>query len=451
MNSTNNLLDFAKKLEQNEVVSPESGIKIRGFIRKTENPAEWQIFLTIGGILGALFASAGIFALISHNWDDFPKHLKGFFGLVPVLVALYFYYVAITKHKDSKTWIEASSLFLMLMIGASIALVSQTYQMDGDIYKFIKVWLVLTIPLFYIAKASFISFFYLSLTCYFLSDISIDFRANSILEVVTCDSLSWFWLSILAFLPHFYLALSKKSKTQGLRIVFMSYIIYFVIIAGLTFTIKSNAILWFSTVNVGFYLFGKQFMGDNKYILTRPLQWMSHVTLTAGLIVLSFDFLQYPAFSFDSIFNYDLWQGEQIFSFVLLLIVMGGVYFNFFRAKESFGKVNYLIVVVPFFLIFAMMVDEYTTSWWWLSLLINFYVLFLAIMSIINGSADGKIYKMAWGLLVLAVLLCIRYFDNDLGFITKGIVFTGVGGMFFLINLLVKDKVEDIERHQKLS
>jgi hypothetical protein len=38
-----------------------------------------------------------------------------------------------------------------------------------------------------------------------------------------------------------------------------------------------------------------------------------------------------------------------------------------------------------------------------------------------------------------------------LGYIAKGIVFLMVGGMFFVINLLVKDKVEDIERHKKLA
>lgn len=447
-NETNNLLDFAKRLEQKNIVNPETGIKIRGFIRRTEDATYWQIFLVIGGILGALFASAGIFSLISHNWYDYPKHLKGFFSLVPVLVALYFYYTAIIKHKDSKTWIEASSLFLMLMIGASIALVSQTYQMDGDFTKFIKVWLALTIPLFYIARASFISFFYLTLSLFLLSEAAMGMGRFGGGET---GETYWFWLYLLAFIPHYYLALNKESKLQSIRIVFMSYVLYSVLLLGLAVTVKSNYILWFATVQVGFYLFGKQFMGDNKYIALRPFQWLSQLALACMLIAFSFEELQYFAFSYDSIFNYDLWEGEQIYYFILLLVVMGGVYFNFFRAKEKFGQINYLIVFTPFFLIFAMIIDNFTTSWWWLSLLINFYVLFIGIVTLIHGSTDGKVVKMVGGLAVIAVLLAIRYFDNDLGFIAKGIVFLGVGGMFFLINLLVKDKVEDIERHQKLS
>ena len=73
MGSSNNLLDFAKNLEQKNIVSAETGIKIRGFIRRNENPSFWQVFLVISALFGALFASAGIFAIIYHNWYDMSK------------------------------------------------------------------------------------------------------------------------------------------------------------------------------------------------------------------------------------------------------------------------------------------------------------------------------------------------------------------------------------------
>jgi Na+/proline symporter len=77
--------------------------------------------------------------------------------------------------------------------------------------------------------------------------------------------------------------------------------------------------------------------------------------------------------------------------------------------------------------------------------------LILGITTIVHGNSKGDVLKMVAGLIVIAVLLWVRYFDNDLSFITRGIVFLIVGGMFFVINLLVKDKVEDIQRHKTLS
>lgn len=445
---TNTLLDFAKKLETKNIVSIEAGIKIRSFIRRNEDPSYWQIFLVISALFGALFASAGIFSIIAHNWYDMSKHVKGFFSIIPVLIALYFYSLALFKHKDSKTWIESSSLFLMLMIGGSMALVSQTYEIEGDFLEFFKVWLALTIPLFYVARASAISGFYLILTLPLLAD-TIAFGGFSGGE--SESELFWFWLFILAFIPHFYLALNKKSTKQSIRIVYMSYVFYVVLTIGLIATVKSNFILWALTAGVGFYLFGKQYMRDNMYVLMRPFSWVSQLAVVAILIAISNKLSMIVAFGSDSFMHFDRWQDEEWYYFLLLVIVMGGIYFNFFRGKEKFGEVNYFIIFTPFFVIFCMLFDDLVDSWWWMSLFINFYILYIGITTMIHGSSSGNVVKVLAGLIVVAVLLGIRYFDTDLGYIAKGIVFLMVGGMFFVINLLVKDKVEDIERHKKLS
>jgi uncharacterized membrane protein len=450
MESTNILLNFAKKLEQKNIVNSESGIKIRSFIRRNENPSKWQVFLIFSALFGALFASAGVFSIVSENWYDMPEHLQGFFSTIPVLAAGYLYYLALTKHKDSKIWIEASSLFLMLMIGASMLLISQTYELKGDYIKFIKVWLALTIPLFYIARASVISAFYLPLALLLIvtPDINI-FRFD--IDMLFAEDSYWFWLYILAFIPHYYLALDKKATKQSVRIVFMSYFFYLALAIGLVATVKSNNMLWGLTSMVGLYLFGKQFMRDNKSILMRPFSWLPQAGIVFALIGISDKMGKIISFTSDSFMNMEDWEGEEWYYFLLLLVVMGGVYYNFFRAKEKFGEINYLVVFAPFFMIFCMLFDDVIDSWWWLSVFINFYVLYIGITTIIHGSADGKVFKMTMGLFVIASLLLMRYSDADLGYIMKGIIFLMIGGMFFVINLLVKDKVEDIDRHKKLS
>ena len=119
MNATQSLLNFADKIEQKEIVSQATAIKIRSYIRKLEDSTPIELFLIVSAIMGALFCSAGIFSIIGHNWDNYPKYVRGIFSVIPALVALYFYYRAIFHHSKSRPWIEASSVFLMLMIGAS--------------------------------------------------------------------------------------------------------------------------------------------------------------------------------------------------------------------------------------------------------------------------------------------------------------------------------------------
>lgn len=117
----NHLVSFLNQLENSGLLSEKVNRKIQDFLDfgYRENG---KLFLVLSAIIGALFASAGIFAIISHNWDDLPKVVRGIMSLIPSLVALYFFYVAVFKKKTT-VWREASSLFLFLMIGASIALI----------------------------------------------------------------------------------------------------------------------------------------------------------------------------------------------------------------------------------------------------------------------------------------------------------------------------------------
>ncbi|MDA8648291.1 hypothetical protein N9L43_00615, partial [bacterium] len=64
-------------------------------------------------------------------------------------------------------------------------------------------------------------------------------------------------------------------------------------------------------------------------------------------------------------------------------------------------------------------------------------------------SEQGRFLKMISGLFVLAILVTIRYFDVDMGFIWKGLLFMSFGVVFFLINMFVKEKVDQVERNKK--
>ena len=442
------LLDFTGKIESKGFVSAESAAKIRKYIRSEESPVRWELFLILGGLLGAISISAGVFAIISHNWYDYPKHLKGVFSIVPALVGIFFYYRMLFFHKDSKVWVEASSLFLMLMIGASISLVAQTYQMDGDFYKFIKVWLFLTIPLFYLARASGIAFFYLLFALLLFSDFSrvvIGYRAVEAADEVNY----WFWFFFIAFLPHLYLSFNTKSKIQGVRATYLVLLTYFVLGLALVFSVDSNYILWALVYQVGVYLLSKRYMSGSFWFFHRPLEWLTAIGVCITLLGLSNETVFSFAFAFDSFFNAEYWEAGEWYYFILLLVVGAGVYFNYFKFKEKFGEVNLLIVFAPLFIIFMIVIDEYTTSWWWITLPMNLYILFIGIVTMVNGSEEGKFLKMLGGLLLIAILIYIRYFDNDLSFISKGLLFIIFGGMFFLINMFVKEKVEQIERHKR--
>lgn len=460
MGATRELIDFTNKIEQKELVSQDTAIRIRRFISSIEDSTPVELFMIISSIMGALFCSAGIFSIISHNWDEFPQYIRGIFSVVPALVALYFYYRALFHHPKSRTWIEASSVFLMLMIGASIALVSQTYQLDGDFNKFIKVWALLTIPLFYFARASGIALLYLGLIL--VLTVNITQGVFGIPQFGEADNLHWYWLLLLAFLPHFYLVLNKESRSQSIRIVYLSYSLYFSFMIALLLTIDGNYLLWITTANIGFYLFGKYFMGENKFLLGRPFQWLSQLWVVFLLLSVSNKDSLRLIFGQDSFVNlfkpeesnplyYPTVLGEgddKMFYFIFVMIVLAAIYFVFFYFKKHFKDVSVLFILAPAFFLLMMLFHEYLLPHWLVVMLVNAYILCLGFTAMMIGSENENVGQLVAGFLLVALLLWMRYFDTDWNFVLKGLVFIGIGGLFFLINVMVKGKVERIERNK---
>lgn len=442
------LVKFTERLEDKELVSSDSAGKIRKYIRAEESPSHWHLFLVLSSLLGVITIAAGVFAIISHNWYDFPVWMQGVLGFVPVIVGLYFYYRMLTKHPNSIAWIETTSLFLMLMTGASIAITSQTYHMGGDYEDFFFTLIIATIPLFYIKKASGIAYFYLGLASAYLSlDASFGFGSDSMVE--HGNNSVWFWIFILAFLPHYYMVLNRWKKEQGLRFMFLTLILYSTIFSALIFSVDSNRLLWLITYNVGFYLFAKRYMGDHYWFWRRIMSWVPQLVIAITLLAVSNRFLLMGAFQFDSFFNMDDWSGGQWYYFILLLVVMSGIYYNYWKGREHYEDSNLLIIFSPGLIILLMLFDYVFDAWWILSLTINAYILCLAVVTMVNGSEQGKFWKIMAGLILYAILVVVRYFDTDMGFIWKGLLFLGFGGVFLLITMFMKEKVDQIERNKK--
>jgi hypothetical protein len=67
--------------------------------------------------------------------------------------------------------------------------------------------------------------------------------------------------------------------------------------------------------------------------------------------------------------------------------------------------------------------------------LTNVLLLALGIYTIREGAVAGKLWKMNYGLLILSVLTGCRFFDTDMSFVVRGLLFVAIGVGFFAMNL----------------
>jgi uncharacterized membrane protein len=67
--NTSALINFLNVLKKNGILNFNANQKIQQFL-DYNNKSIGKLFLTLAAVIGALFLSAGVFAIISHNWDD---------------------------------------------------------------------------------------------------------------------------------------------------------------------------------------------------------------------------------------------------------------------------------------------------------------------------------------------------------------------------------------------
>ena len=74
------------------------------------------------------------------------------------------------------------------------------------------------------------------------------------------------------------------------------------------------------------------------------------------------------------------------------------------------------------------------------TLWINLLVLAIGIMTIREGARENHFGILNYGLLIVTALIVCRFFDTDINFVLKGLLFVGVGCGFFLANYWMSNK-----------
>jgi uncharacterized membrane protein len=98
--------------------------------------------------------------LLAHNWDSLGRPARTVLSFLPLIIGQALGVFAGLKRRTSSTWCEGAAVFWALSIGASIALISQTYHISGDFPKFLLTWSLSGLPIVYLLKSSSVAVLY---------------------------------------------------------------------------------------------------------------------------------------------------------------------------------------------------------------------------------------------------------------------------------------------------
>lgn len=383
------------------------------------------------GLLGGTLVGLGIILLLAHNWADFSRAVRTALAFSPLVVAQLLAGWLLRSGWDSTSWREGVGAFWMLSIGAAIALVAQVYHIPGDAGRFALTWMLLSLPVIYLLNATGPALAYLTGLVFW----AIDAQQHAGQAVL-------FWPLAALVLPHTFAAARGNVYAVRPVLLFWGIALALCIATGVTLE-KILPGLWiivYAGLFATLYLAGKYWFDEASTLWQRPFRTVGAV----GATILAFQFsCQWP---WESIGWHHYREGaayhplaaglDYALAIALpvtaIVLLVGSVRRG--KAGIIFLGVLPILAVLGYSLVTLLDRTHETQA------LFNLYLLAFGLSLLIRGFRTAKIGTVNAGMLILFALILLRFFDEDLGFVFRGVVFVLLGLAFLAVNLVLARK-----------
>ncbi|MFD2562715.1 DUF2157 domain-containing protein [Aquimarina rubra] len=408
-----------KELVSNQVISSEIADNIVQYYDQKRASKPNRLF-TIFGIFGALLVGSGIILMLAHNWDDFSRLTKTILAFTPLIIGQCIAGFSILKNK-SRTWKEASGTFLFFAVGASISLVSQIYNISGDLGAFLKTWTMLCLPLIYLLRSHAVMLLVILSSTYYAAEVGIWSYRN--------DGIPWWYFVFMsAIIPHYWLQIKSHIASNATTI--FSWVIPLSIAVGLGAFINGNEELGFvmyMTLFGIYYNLGRLSVFNEVRTLRNGLLIVGSLGTIVLLMIFTF---RWP---WKEIYDTTMYQAQEFYiSLFLVAIAISILVYSIIKKgirSINLFQISFLAFLGLFFLFSGMSLLP--------MILTNMLVFALGITAIKIGADKFNFGILNYGLLIVSILITCRFFDTDMSFVIRGLLFVIVGVGFFMTNYMM--------------
>lgn len=422
------LIDELPTLVREGVIDHASAERISKYYAKTgAGDRTWASM--IFGLLGGLLVGLGIILLLAHNWDEFSRSTRTVFAGIPLLAAQAMAWVVLFRKSMNHPRAEGVAIFWSLSVAAVIAMVSQIYHMPGHAGDFVLTWMLLSLPIIYLMNALGVSLVYLAGITHW--------AGNAAIPGLDDATAIWFWPLWLAVAP--FAVTVFRARPSSARTAWLMWGLTLSASAGLIITMMDLLDAWWLPVagvySAILYLFDKRFFSGARSWWQRP----GYVTGVAGAVVIAFwctfdvstlDWLFYSRF-LDPL---PLAMKLQLGLAAILLLVFARFLGWTLRAR---AWSNLWVGAIPLLIMgrqawLAADAPEFVVI-----LVFNMFLLAMGLAKLVEGFKTQQAGRANAGLLMVFALIAARFFDADIDFILKGILFVLLGAAFLMANIML--------------
>jgi len=380
-------------------------------------------------ILGSLLAGLGIILFIAHNWDNFNRIAKTAYSFLPLLLGQALCAYSLWKKRGSVAWRESSAAILFFAVGATISLISQVYHIEGTMGSFLLTWIILVIPLVYIMKSSVAALLVIAGISWYACVVGYNDLPKKI---------PYAYLAVIIILtPLYYSYFRKNPGSNFFHLLNWAGVISLIIVLGCFGSTSNKAygslFLAYLCMFCFFYLYGKTPRWNLQPKWTNPSRITGLLGILFILFLWSFDFLWKDVLTVSkhSLFTYKNLSLALVFIVASVIVLL--------RKRREQGIMNTDLIgfsFVPFIVLLFL-----PASWINLTILvINLWILLVAIYFINRGTSVNHLGILNFGLLLILILALCRFFDDRIPFVWRGFIFLVTGISFFVANYVLLKK-----------
>jgi len=381
-----------------------------------------EILPLILAVIGSLLVGLGIILLLAKNWSIFSRPLRLFISIVPFLIGSVTGFFILFFEKD-KSMRQSVGVFIPISVIAGLGLIGQTYHSVMPAESLYLASALISLPFVYILNSSIASIIYMILCCVYVIISPVEFMALSLLKA------SLLLLLLYPYILHLFKNGTSFENAWVRTILIISGFIALIAATNQSFYFQDNLILY------GLIII---FATDSK---SNPLRFPS---ILGVLLVFTLFFIS----TFSSRWTDFYSTGFNLDSFVILALLFATfIILSYSRFRREHGKLSLLSAfsIIPVIsLIYSLFpYNEWLANIVTWSFNITFFI--TAITIFINGSKlfiknDSSIVKANLGLILIIAIISKWFFDADISFLARGILFICLGITFLLFNFFLNRK-----------
>lgn len=411
------------------VLTPDSGERLRAHYGPVEPARPARLVIVIFGVLGALLIGAGIILVLAHNWEDLSRPVRAALSFLPLVVAQGLAAWTLAKRPESLAWREGVGALLFLMIGASISLVAQTYNISGDLPRFLLTWSLLGLPIVYLLGAVVPALLFL----WGITEWACHIRCED-------GFAAGYWLLATLLLPQ--LAAWFRAGRYQVRptLLLWAGCVSVTIAAGVTIerVLPGLWIILYTGLFALMFLAGEFWFSAAEGFWSRPLRHFGAAGILFLIFMLTFE---WPWREIG--WHYGNWGRIHEATWrVIPDAVLGSVIplaaiallVTTIRRKTPLGLIFGL---APILAVVGYGLSSLSGTYAPAAGLFDLYLLVAGLWLLVTGIKINKQGQMNVGLLAVAALILARFFDSDLNFLLRGLLFIALGIAFLAANLVM--------------